>query len=90
MMVEQYVMAYGVEELRLAEQITANKEYCDCEFAWSFAEGDAHGVSMGKSIPAFPSEPKIQYPKQPLTVENAAAISCEQVLGTYKVVFGRM
>lgn len=76
-------------ELRLAEQITVNKEFCDCKFRWSFSENDAHGVSIGKTLPAYPSEMKIQYPRQEFTVQNAAAISCEQVLGTYKVVFER-
>lgn len=76
-------------ELRPAEQITANKEYCDCTFAWSFAEGDAHGVSIGTTLPAIPTEPKVQYAKQLLTPQNAAAIPCDQVLGAYKVVFER-
>lgn len=75
--------------LRPAEQVTVNKEFCDCEFSWHFSEGDAHGVSIGKALPAFPSEPKVQYPKQEFTVQNAAAIPCEQVLGTYKVIFDR-
>lgn len=76
-------------QLRPAEQISANKEYCDCAFAWSFAEGDAHGVSIGKTLPAFPTEPKVQYEKQALTAKNAAAIPCDQVLGAYKVIFER-
>ena len=45
--------------LRPAEQLTANKEFCDCEFAWKFTEGDAHGVSIGKTLPAFPTEQKV-------------------------------
>ena len=76
-------------ELRPAEQIMVNKEFCDCEFAWSFSDKDAHGVSIGKTLPAFPTEQKIQYTKQAFTVQNAAAIPCEQVLGTYMVVFER-
>ncbi len=79
----------GAPMLRPAEQITANKEYCDCTFAWSFAPGDAHGISVGTTLPAFPTEPKVQYEKQALTPQNAAAIPCQQVLGAYKVLFER-
>lgn len=75
--------------MRPAEQISANKAYCECEFAWRFAENDAHGVSTGITIPAFPTEPKVQYEKQELTPQNAAAIPCERVLGAYKVIFER-
>ena len=35
-------------QLRAPEQISARKEFCDCEFAWHFHENDAHGVSMAK------------------------------------------
>lgn len=72
-----------------AEKITVNKEFCDCEFAWRFHEGDAHGVSIGKTLPAFLEEEKTAYEKQELTAENAAAIPCLQVLGTYIVRFER-
>lgn len=74
-------------ELRFPEQITANKEFCDCEFAWKFSENDAHGISTGKTLPAFATEPKIQYPKQKFTAQNAAIIPCQQVLGCYAVTF---
>lgn len=75
--------------LRPAEQLTANKEFCDCEFAWKFTEGDAHGVSIGKTLPAFPTEQKVQYEKREFIPQNAAAIPCEQVLGSYKIMFER-
>ena len=75
--------------LRETEQITVNKEFCNCSFAWRFSDNDAHGVSIGMTLPAFPSEQKTVYPKQAFTPENAAAIPCEQVLGTYKVIFNR-
>ena len=74
---------------RPAEQITARKEFCDCEFAWRFHAGDASGVSMGMTLPAFFEEPRLSYPRQPLTAANAAAIPCEQVLGAYIVRFHR-
>lgn len=77
------------ERLRLPETITAKKEFCDCRFAWKFEKGDAHGASTGETLPAYPTEPKILYPKEAFTVENAAKIPCEQVLGTYLVVFER-
>ena len=74
---------------REAERITANKEFCDCSFSWQFHENDAKGVSIGKTLPAFYSEPQKQYPKRSFTAENATAISCEQVLGSYTVTFER-
>ena len=72
-----------------AESISANKEFCDCEFAWHFNDGDACGKSTGKTIPAFAEESCKTYEKKKLTAENAAAIPCEQVLGTYVVSFER-
>ena len=81
---------YFGDELQKAEVITVNKEFCDCSFAWHFTENDAYGVSIGKTLPAIPTEQVIEYPKQAFTAENAAAIKCEQVLGTYKVVFDRV
>lgn len=79
----------GSPELRAPERITENKEFCDCEFAWRFAEGDAHGVSIGKTLPAVPTPHETDYPRQDCTAENAAAIACKQVLGTYTVRFER-
>ena len=71
---------------RPAELITANKEFCDCEFQWEIS-GGAGGKSIGATLPAIPQEQVNHYPKQELTVENAAVIPCEQVLGSYKVIF---
>ncbi len=70
--------------LRKPDVITANKEFCDCSFAFA---GGAHGVSQGKTLPAYPSEPKTVYPKLAFTVENASCIPCAQVLGTYVVTY---
>ena len=75
--------------LRKPEIIKSNKEFCTCEFKWKFTDSDAHGISIGKTLPAYPTEIKNVYPKQNFTVENAAGIPCEQVLGTYKVLFNR-
>lgn len=73
-----------------AEKIDAQKEFCNCAFAWKFAHGNAHGIQTdGKSIPATPTEPLHFYEKQPCTAENAAAIPCEKVLGAYRVQFTR-
>lgn len=80
---------YFGNELRKPEVITVNKEFCDCKFAWYFSENDAHGVSIGKTLPAILTEIVNVYPKEKFTVENAAKIPCEQVLGTYAVVFER-
>ena len=76
-------------EFRLAEKIEENKEFCDCGFAWKFHEGDAGGVSEGKTIPAEYTSPQNEYEKCELSAENAAAIPCMQVLGSYKVRFIR-
>ena len=51
----RYYLKDGTFTLVPAEKITANKEFCDCEFAWRFA-GGAHGVSLGKMLPAIPGE----------------------------------
>ncbi len=76
-------------EFRPAEKITSNKEFCDCEFAWRFHDGDACGKSIGKTLPAFKEEAAVQYEKQALTAEHAAAIPCKQILGSYIVRFER-
>ena len=77
------------EVFREAETISNNKEYCDCDFAWHFHENDAHGVSIGKTLPAFYEDTKTEYEKSAFTAENAAAIPCRQVLGSYIVRFER-
>lgn len=41
------------EELRLPEAISVNKEFCDCKFKWSFTEYDAHGESIGETLPVL-------------------------------------
>lgn len=76
--------------LRPAEQIDSKKIFCDCEFRWSFAEGDAYGKSCGgKTIGVTMTEPKKQYEKQMFSAETAAKIPCEQILGAYVVKFER-
>lgn len=77
------------EVLRKPEHISANKEFCDCSFAWKFAANDAHGKSLGKTLPAYPTEVKNIYPRAAFSAENAAKIPCIQVLGTYMVCFER-
>ena len=72
--------------LRPAEKIDVRKEFCDCEFSWRCG---AHGVSLGKTLPAFPTEPHIAYPAQPFCVSSAAVIPCDHVLGSYVVWFER-
>lgn len=74
---------------RPAEEIMNNKEFCDCEFAWRFHADNAHGVSIRKTLPAFWEAVAIEYDRIPMTAENAAAIPCKQVLGTYIVKFIR-
>lgn len=76
-------------KLRPPEQIFVMKEFCNCEFTWQFSKTDATGVSTGKTLSAFSTEPKKQYQKQTFSVQNAAAIPCEQILGCYVVLFDR-
>ena len=76
------------EPLRAPEAIASGKEFCDCTFRWTLADG-AHGVSSGNTLPAYPTEVSVVYPKEDFTVENAAKIPCRQVLGTYTVRFER-
>lgn len=76
-------------ELRAPEQILEKKEFCDCSFQWRYQEGDAHGASIGKTLPAIPTDVKTVYEKQAFTPENAAKIPCLQVLGSYVVRFHR-
>jgi len=74
--------------LRTPEVITEPKEFCDCEFLWKLPSG-ASGKSMGKTLPAIPTEIKTVYPKEAFTVQNAAKIPCQAVLGAYVVRFER-
>ena len=76
-------------EFRPAEVISENKEFCDCSFRWKFNEGDAHGVSEGKTLPAFMEEKTADYEPLPFSPESAAAIPCIRVLGSYIVRFDR-
>ena len=72
-----------------AEKITENKEFCNCSFKWKFNEGDAHGESLGKTLPAYYREASHEYERAEFTAENAAGIFCEKVLGAYIVRFVR-
>ena len=75
--------------LQAPQTIAVNKEFCDCSFAWRFKNTNAHGKSIGKTIPAYPTEVAQIYPKKEFTAENAADIPCSQVLGAYTVAFTR-
>jgi len=81
----------GAERLfRPKEEIDVNKEFCDCSFAWKFAEGDANGVSVGEMTKHVVNvEPKTACAKQLFSAETAAAIPCQQILGAYTVQFDR-
>ena len=78
-----------VEKLRPSEPVTVKKEFCDCTFRWRFAPGGAHGVSIGKTLPAYPSPQQTVYPRIPFTAQSATQIPCRQVLGSYAVRFER-
>ena len=54
-------------------------------FCADFLEIEFTGVSLGKTLPAVPSDVQTVYPKEPFTARNAANIPCTQVLGTYMV-----
>lgn len=71
------------------EKIKAHKEFCSCEFAWRFSDGNAHGKSSGESVAVAPTQTKVIYEKRELSAVNAAAIECEQVAGAYTVSFER-
>ncbi len=75
--------------LRPPEIITVQKEFCDCEFKWLYDCG-TFGKSIGKTLPSVPEEIKNIYQKLNFTVENAAKIPCNQVLGAYVVNFDRV
>lgn len=76
-------------QVRPLETIAENKEFCDCAFRWNFTGNDAHGKSIGKTLPAYATEPSSRYPREAFTTANAAKIPCKQVLGTYVVQFDR-
>lgn len=77
------------EMFKAPEIIKEKKEFCECGFKWKFSKDDAQGVSSGKSIPAYPTDVINIYPKEEFTAENAAKISCNEVLGSYVVKFER-
>ena len=78
-----------ITTLKKPDVIESTKEFCDCRFKWTFTDQDAHGVSIGKTLPAIPTDAKTTYPRESFTPENAAKIPCNQVLGTYTVSFER-
>ena len=47
------------------------------------------GRSEERTLPAYPEEVRVVYPRTQLTAENAAKLPCEQVLGAYTVTFER-
>ncbi len=75
--------------LRKPEIITNSKEFCDCTFKWKFSNQDAHGKSLGKTLPAYFEEVENIYPKEKFVVENVTKIPCKEVLGCYVVQFER-
>lgn len=107
MQIEQFVMAYGVEQDRLRailpEGFTSlrpvlriNGEIRDgaegyLEFNTAVEKDGVRGwLNIGRTLPALPIEVKTVYPRQTCTVEHAAVIPYDQVLGTYKVTFDRV
>ncbi|MPN33064.1 hypothetical protein SDC9_180547 [bioreactor metagenome] len=77
-------------EFREKEIIDVNKEFCDCEFEWTFAEGNAKGISVGdKTVAVEPTAKEKAYDRQELSAETAAAIACKQIAGAYVVKFNR-
>lgn len=73
MHVEQFVIAYGVEQDRLRAILP---------------EGFS-SLRPVLRINAEIRDGKTVYPKEPFTARNAANIPCTQVLGTYMVQFER-
>ncbi len=83
-----YFLDQGVA-LRKTEIITNSKEFCDCTFKWKFSNQDAHGKSLGKTLPAYFEEVENIYPREKFVVENVTKIPCQEVLGCYVVQFER-
>ena len=79
----------AAETLRPPETIAARKEFCGCQFQWRFTGADAHGVSPGETLPAYPPPQQTLYPKAPFTAQSAAQNPCQQVVGSYVVRFER-
>lgn len=80
----------GEETLfRPKEEITANKEFCDCDFAWLVNGKENGGKSLGCTIAAVPSPQIKSYPREAFNLENLSSIECNQVLGSYCVRFVR-
>ena len=72
-----------------AEAITAPRAFCDVDFNGPLPRG-CPGPQPEQGRPCRPFHPpKVQYPRQPLTPQAAAAIPCQQVLGAYTVQFRR-
>ena len=67
----------------------AEKDNVGCYYLKDGTFTLAHGVSLGKTLPAIPEEETTHYEKAAFTVENAAVIPCMQVLGAYQVTFER-
>ena len=104
MKVEQFVMAYGVEQDRLRAilpdgfmslrpVLRVNAEVRDertgyVEFNTAVEKDGVRGwlnigywdavpfTGEGKTLPAYPTEVSVVYPKEDFTVENAAKIPC--------------
>lgn len=75
--------------LRKPKIITNSKEFCDCTFKWKFSNQDAHGKSLGKTLPAYFEEVENIYPREKFVDENVTKIPCQEVLGCYVVQFER-
>lgn len=103
MQVEQYVMAYGIEQDRiraiipegfvsLRPVLRINAEIQDNSNGYlefnTPVEKDNAGCYFLKETPEL-KKPETTYPRDTFTAENAAKIPCRQVLGTYKVIFER-
>ncbi len=78
----------AAQHWRVPDMISSQKEFCDGTFQWDI-DGGASGKSIGKTLPAIPTEPNITYPKTEFTVTAAASIPCNCVLGAYAVEFER-
>lgn len=77
MQIEQFVMAYSVEQDRLRAPAGGLSLTSSCP---PHQRGDTRRADRLSGA---------EYPKESCTAENAARIPCRQVLGTYQVCFER-
>ena len=81
-----YIIPEGFVSLRPVLRINAEIQDNKNGYLEILLKMMTHGVSIGKTLPAYSEEQKTIYSREAFTAENAAKIPCRQGLGTYKVI----